>query len=161
MFKWAIINLVTIQQRQWRNNVVTLQHSRSNWQRGINDFIPQSPCKNADKVKEVMQKCKNIMCNSSSLHGGSTKFTGKSLSFHNKNLPTHQLVSAMGSLNHGLVAIVAYRIRNLKLLYEDIVDRMAGQMKGGEEGGCGVLINISQCGMWVRNSGRTVFDYRH
>ena len=56
MFKWAIINLVTIQQRQWRNNVVTLQHSRSNWQRGIDDFIPQSPCKNADKVKEV---CKN------------------------------------------------------------------------------------------------------
>ena len=160
MFKWAIINLVTIQQRQWRNNVVTLQHSRSNWQRGINDFIPQSPCKNADKVKEVMQKCKNIMCISSSLHGGSTKFTGKSLSFHNKNLPTHQLVSAMGSLNHGLVAIVAYRIRNLKLF----VWRYCwydGQMKGGEGGGCGVLINISQCGMWVRNSGRTVFDYRH
>ena len=113
MFKWAIINLVTIQ-RQWCNNVVTLQHSRSNWQRGIDDFIPQSPCKNADKGREVMQKCKNIMCISSSLHGGSTKFTGKSLSFHNKNLPTHQLVSAMGSLNHGLVAIVAYRIRNHK-----------------------------------------------
>ena len=61
MFKWAIINLVTIQ-RQWRNNVVTLQHSRSNWQLGIDDFIPQSPCKNADKGREVMQKCKNIMC---------------------------------------------------------------------------------------------------
>ena len=130
MFKWAIINLVTIQQRQWRNNVVTLQHSRSNWQRGIDDFIPQSPCKNADKVKEVMQKCKNIMCISSSLHGGSTKFTGKSLSFHNKNLPTHLLVSAMGSLNHGLVAIVAYRIRNLKLLYEDIVDMIRWSDEG-------------------------------
>ena len=129
MFKWAIINLVTIQ-RQWRNNVVTLQHSRSNWQRGIDDFIPQSPCKNADKVKEVMQKCKNIMCISSSLHGGSTKFTGKSLSFHNKNLPTHQLVSAMGSLNHGLVAIVAYHIRNLKLLYEDIVDMIRWSDEG-------------------------------